>query len=99
MPGNDPASLKNEAPDCKIQVFITGQAEVWSSKVATYLDDVFSGAHINPAITIGLLVAGEIEPILAVLYVGVQIAGGVTGALCMRVQFTPVLRHQLIIMQ
>lgn len=38
-----------------------------------------SGAHINPAVTAGLLVAGKISVVRAVLYVVAQCAGAVAG--------------------
>ena len=39
-----------------------------------------SGTHINPAVTLGLLIAGEIEFIAAIGYWGVQFLGGILGA-------------------
>ena len=39
-----------------------------------------SGAHFNPAVTIGLLATGRIKLPLALLYVVAQLAGGVVGA-------------------
>ena len=42
-----------------------------------------SGTHINPAVTLGLWVAGAIESVRAVAYIVVQIAGGVAGGFCL----------------
>ncbi len=39
-----------------------------------------SGTHINPAVTLGLLIAGEIEFTAAIGYWIVQFAGGILGA-------------------
>lgn len=39
-----------------------------------------SGAHLNPAVTWALAITGKIEPLLAVLYVLVQLVGGILGA-------------------
>lgn len=39
-----------------------------------------SGTHINPAVTLGLLVAGEIPVAKALAYMATQIAGGIAGA-------------------
>lgn len=39
-----------------------------------------SGAHFNPAVTVGLLVGGNIEPIKAALYIIVQFIGGIVAA-------------------
>ena len=40
----------------------------------------FSGAHINPAVTVGLAVAGRFDWALAPGYVGAQMAGAFLGA-------------------
>ena len=39
-----------------------------------------SGTHINPAVTLGLLIAGEIELVAAIGYWIVQFLGGILGA-------------------
>ena len=43
-----------------------------------------SGTHINPAVTLGLLVAGEIRFGVAIGYWIVQFAGGIAGALVLK---------------
>ena len=43
-----------------------------------------SGTHINPAVTLGLLVAGEIRFYTAIGYWIVQFAGGILGALVLK---------------
>jgi aquaporin Z len=35
-----------------------------------------SGVHFNPAVTIGILMAGEMQAIMAILYVVMQLLGG-----------------------
>ena len=35
-----------------------------------------SGVHFNPAVTLGVLIAGEMQAVLAVLYVIMQLLGG-----------------------
>jgi MIP family channel proteins len=40
-----------------------------------------SGAHFNPAVTLGFLAIKRIDPKTAVSYIGAQMAGGVAGAL------------------
>lgn len=40
-----------------------------------------SGTHINPAVTLGLLIAGEIEFVVALGYWIVQFLGGILGAI------------------
>uniref|UniRef100_A0A1I7XNH4 Aquaporin n=1 Tax=Heterorhabditis bacteriophora TaxID=37862 RepID=A0A1I7XNH4_HETBA len=43
-----------------------------------------SGAHINPAVTIGIATIGKISPIHALMYILSQLAGGFVGALLVR---------------
>ncbi|HVT16106.1 MAG TPA: aquaporin [Thermoanaerobaculia bacterium] len=43
-----------------------------------------SGAHINPAVTLGVWVAGKIDAVRAISYIVVQCVGGVLGALVLR---------------
>jgi glycerol uptake facilitator protein len=44
-----------------------------------------SGAHFNPAVTVALAALRKIRPTHAAIYVAVQLAGGVCGALLVRV--------------
>ena len=46
-----------------------------------------SGAHFNPAVTLGFLVSGEIELRDAIAYVISQIVGGVTGVCLANIMF------------
>ncbi|CAG7835078.1 unnamed protein product [Allacma fusca] len=39
-----------------------------------------SGSHINPAVTLGLMIAGQIKPVRSILYIASQCAGAVAGA-------------------
>lgn len=43
-----------------------------------------SGTHINPAVTLGLLIAGEIEFVAAIGYWVVQFLGGILGAFVLK---------------
>jgi MIP family channel proteins len=43
-----------------------------------------SGTHINPAVTLGVWVAGKIDAVRALAYIVVQLAGGILGALALR---------------
>ncbi|MGJ4942553.1 MIP/aquaporin family protein [Bradyrhizobium sp. HKCCYLS1011] len=62
-----------------------------------------SGAHMNPAVTVGVLTTGAMEPIDAIGYVVSQLAGGIVGALVLRILLggvatglgTPALAHNL----
>ena len=51
----------------------------------TYAYGHISGTHINPAVTLGLLIAGEIEFVSAVGYWIVQFLGGILGAVVLNV--------------
>lgn len=42
---------------------------------------LISGAHFNPAVTLGLLIGGKIKPVDAGFYVGAQLIGATAGAL------------------
>ncbi|KAK0179508.1 hypothetical protein PV327_005253 [Microctonus hyperodae] len=44
-----------------------------------------SGGHINPAVTVGMLVLGKISIIRAILYILVQCAGAIAGTTLIRV--------------
>jgi glycerol uptake facilitator-like aquaporin len=46
-----------------------------------------SGAHFNPAVTLAFAIRKEISPSDSVLYVGVQIAGGIAGVLIAHAMF------------
>lgn len=48
---------------------------------AVYMTAGISGAHINPAITIGMLVIGKIRTGQAFTYIGMQLAGAVAGGI------------------
>ncbi len=37
-----------------------------------------SGVHFNPSVTIGVLIAGEMQAVMAILYVVMQLLGGET---------------------
>ena len=62
-----------------------------------------SGGHMNPAVTVGVLAAGAMDPIDAIGYVASQLVGGIAGALLLRTLLggvatglgTPELAHDL----
>ena len=43
-----------------------------------------SGTHLNPAVTLGVWLAGKIAPGRALAYMAAQLAGGIAGALALR---------------
>ena len=57
--------------------------------VAVFAVAVFSGAHINPAVTIGLAAAGKFDWALVPGYLAAQFIGGALGALLMWLHYRP----------
>ena len=46
-----------------------------------------SGGHINPAVTLGLLITGKVSPVRAILYIPAQLFGALLGAWLIKVVF------------
>ena len=63
----------------------------WGFTVALCIYAVghISGAHINPAVTIAMAIAGEFEASLVAGYVAAQFAGAIVGAAIMTVVYWP----------
>lgn len=57
--------------------------------LAIYAVGEFSGAHLNPAVTIGLLVDGSFPSDLAVGYILSQLAGAFVGAIIVWLHYLP----------
>ncbi|MCE9619909.1 MAG: aquaporin family protein [Planctomycetes bacterium] len=57
--------------------------------VAMYCVAPLSGAHLNPAVTIGLWMAGLFEGELVMHYIGAQLLGAFAGALVMWLAYLP----------
>jgi glycerol uptake facilitator protein len=57
--------------------------------VAIFISARFSGAHLNPAVTLGLAVAGEFEMARVPAYVLAQMVGAMIGAALVWVQYYP----------
>jgi glycerol uptake facilitator-like aquaporin len=53
---------------------------VWRVLLTNCLIAYFSGGHVNPAVTLGVLLAGAISPLLALGYVLSQLLGAIVGA-------------------
>lgn len=51
-----------------------------------------SGAHLNPAITVGLLAAGKVTVIRGLLYVVAQCIGGIAGSGVLQVSASSSMR-------
>jgi len=47
-----------------------------------------SGVHFNPSVTVGVLIAGEMQAVMAILYVFVQLLGGIAAAGLLRLLLT-----------
>ncbi len=63
-------------------------ALILASIISTY--GHISGAHVNPAVTLGLLIGGKIELNKALIYMVAQIIGGILAALVLRIVLTDV---------
>ena len=63
----------------------------WAMAVtfAVYLVNAHSGAHLNPAVTIGLAAIGKFEWLKVGGYIGAQLAGGVAGATLVWLSYLP----------
>ncbi len=48
--------------------------------VGAFCAEPYSGAHLNPAVTVAMLTAGKIEASKAAAYIGVQMVGAMIGA-------------------
>lgn len=55
--------------------------------VAVFVVGNISGAHINPAVTLGLAVAGKFAWNLVPLYIAAQLLGAFLGAVCVWLQY------------
>ncbi len=63
----------------------------WGFAVAfpVYAVGAISGAHLNPAVTLGLAVAGDFEWSLVPVYVAAQLAGAFLGAVLVWIYYLP----------
>jgi glycerol uptake facilitator protein len=57
--------------------------------LAVYCVGTISGAHLNPAVTIGLAAIGKFDAALVVPYIAAQMAGAFTGAILVWLAFLP----------
>lgn len=56
---------------------------------AVYCVNAFSGAHLNPAVTVGLAVIGKFDPSLVPGYLAAQMAGAILGATLVWLAYLP----------
>jgi MIP family channel proteins len=65
---------------------VVGVALAHGLVVATFVSGYgpISGCHINPAVTVGVLMAKQVSPRDAGLYIAAQLLGGIVGALLLR---------------
>ncbi|HSX47415.1 MAG TPA: aquaporin [Patescibacteria group bacterium] len=61
--------------------FFVATAAALALAVSTYVLHETSGAHFNPAITIGLWTARKVSTLVAIAYVAVQLVGGLLAGL------------------
>ena len=57
--------------------------------VGAYSVAAISGAHLNPAVTIGLVVAGKFDAAMAPMYIGAQFIGAFIGAVLVFLHYYP----------
>ena len=75
------------APASEADFGIIGLAFAIIIAVMVYTIGRISGAHINPAVTIGLAVRGHIDWITSLWYIVAQLVGALVGAFCIAVVF------------
>ncbi len=75
----------SDAPGAFIDFSVIGLVHVFALFMLIQALAVISGAHFNPAVTIALLALRQIERVDAAIYVVIQFAGGVVGALVTRI--------------
>lgn len=56
---------------------------------AVYCVNAFSGAHLNPAVTLGLAAIGKFDPSLVPSYLAAQMLGGILGATLVWLAYLP----------
>ena len=63
----------------------------WAMAVtfAVYCTSAFSGAHLNPAVTLGLAAIGKFDPSLVPTYLAAQMLGGFLGAVLVWLAYLP----------
>lgn len=83
------------APNVAANVIVAALAHglILIAIIATY--GHFSGAHVNPAVTLGILIAGKIDLVKAVFYWIAQIIGGILAGILLHVVFPGATAGQL----
>ncbi len=71
-------------PGAFIDFSVIGLVHVFVLFILIQIFAVASGAHFNPAVTVALTALRQIKPVDAAIYVVVQLAGGLAGALLTR---------------
>lgn len=57
--------------------------------IAAYCVGTISGAHLNPAVTLGLVAIGKFDAALAPGYIAAQMAGGILGGILVWLTYLP----------
>lgn len=76
MPFSDPTGCRLTSP----RVLTIAMAFGFAIAILVYSAATFSGAHLNPAVTLGLLVAKKLTLLRALCYWGAQIVGAILGS-------------------
>jgi glycerol uptake facilitator protein len=73
-------SLKNTLGEKDPKWILINIAWGFAVFIAVFITGEFSGAHINPAVSVGLAMAGKFDWALVPLYVGAQTSGAILGS-------------------
>lgn len=74
-------AAQNLTDDTGVQLLINAIATVLALGVLMAVLIPVSGAHLNPVVTLVMLVRGKVSAAMAAAYVAAQVAGGVAGTL------------------
>lgn len=81
------ATMANNYPSVGFNTFGIALAHGLALGLAITIALPYSGGHINPAVTAGMLVTGRIEAVKGFLYIVAQLVGATLGALAVKTIF------------
>ena len=81
------ATMANNYPGVGFNTFGIALAHGLALGLAITIALPYSGGHVNPAVTAGMLVTGRIDAMKGFLYIVAQLVGGVLGALAVKTIF------------
>lgn len=81
------ATMANNYPSVGFNTFGIALAHGLALGLAITIALPYSGGHVNPAVTAGMLVTGRIDAMKGLLYIVAQLVGGILGALAVKTIF------------